>query len=204
MLIMADVFAVSFYRGTANWMQIKRLVPWVIPGLLIGTMTLVTLGHTKQKDLLNPIIGWIVIVMLGLSLLRGKWGDRLAPTSQLGTAVTGSIAGFTTMISNAAGPVMGIFLTAAKMPKDELMGTNAWYFFIFNITKLPLMAFVAWENPANPVMTRESLLLNFACFPLIAIGAYVGKALFTKIPQKMFSNSILVLAAVAAIKLIFL
>ena len=203
MLIMADVFAVVFYRGTANWMQIKRLVPWVIPGLLIGTETLVILGHAKQKDLLNPIIGWIVLVMLAVSLLRGKWGEKLAPTSKLGTAITGALAGFTTMISNAAGPVMGIFLTAAKMPKDEIMGNNAWYFFIFNLTKLPLMAYVALENPANPVMTRDSLLMNVALFPLIVVGAFAGKVLFTKIPQKLFSNAILILALVAAIKLIF-
>lgn len=203
MLIFADCFAVAFYHAHAQWDQIKKLLPWVVLGILVGTVTLKVLGdmHTK-KDILNPVIGWIVLVMLMLSLLRGRLGDRLMPTSREGVVATGAVAGFTTMVSNAAGPVMQIYLASTGMAKNQLMGTSAWYFFILNVAKMPLLLLLTWDNPREPLLTGDTLLFNLATVPLILIGALSGKKLLPVIPQKVFTNTILVLSAAAAVRLI--
>ncbi len=204
MLVFADCFAVAFYRTHAQWDRLRSLVPWVISGLLIGTYLLRYLGtHSGGKDFLGPIIGSIVLVMLGLSLLRGKLGDRLVPHSKEGTAVTGVVAGFSTMVSNAAGPIMGIYMTATGMPKDQLMGTSAWYFFIFNLSKIPLLLWLTYDNPKEPMITQQTFIFNLQMFPVILIGALSGKWLLKYIPQKPFNTSILVLSAAAALKLLF-
>ncbi len=204
MLVLADCFAVAFYRTHAQWDRLKQLLPWVVSGLFIGTWFLHYIGeHKASKDIMGPIIGTLVLLMLGVSLLRGKLGDRLVPHSKEGTAVTGVVAGFSTMVSNAAGPIMGIYMTATGMPKEQLMGTSAWYFFIFNLSKVPLLIFLAWDNPKNPIITQPTLIFNLKMFPVIVFGSLMGKCLLKYIPQKPFNATIQVLAAASAVKLFF-
>ncbi|MDR3692401.1 MAG: sulfite exporter TauE/SafE family protein [Fimbriimonas sp.] len=204
MLVLADCFAVAFYRTHAQWDRLRQLAPWVVGGLLTGTVFLKVLGDgNSKKDILNPVIGVLVLIMLGLSLLRGKWGDRLVPHSKEGTAVTGVVAGFSTMVSNAAGPIMGIYMTATGMPKEQLMGTSAWYFFIFNLSKVPLLLYLTMDNPGKPMITLPTLVFNLEMFPVIVFGALLGRWILKYIPQKPFNATVLVLAAVAAVKLLF-
>lgn len=204
MLILADCFAVAFYRAHTDWNRLKQLVPWVVAGLLVGTVFLKELGdHPAWRDPLNPIIGGIVLVMLALTMLRKKLGDRLVPHSPTGTAMTGGVAGFSTMVSNAAGPVMQIYLVATGMNKERMMGTAASYFFIFNLSKVPLLLWLTWDNPARPMITVPTFLLNLALFPMILVGALAGKRLLPVIPERAFNSAVLALTAVAAVKLLF-
>lgn len=202
LLIMADCFAVAFYRSHGDWGHLRRLSPWVVSGLVIGTVFMKFLGeHEGSKDLLNPVIGAIVLVMLALTLAKPFLGDRLMPTSPGGVVTTGALAGFTTMTSNAAGPIMQIYLAAAKLDKMNLMGTTAWYFFIFNLLKLPFLIYLTLDNPGKPMMTHETLVLDAMLFPVILAGALAGRALLTRIPQKLFQNVVLFLAFVGALAL---
>ncbi len=202
MLVVGDCFAVAFYRANCKWEHLKRLAPWVVTGLILGTVLLdYWLDHKSKHDFLGPLIGTMVLAMLGLSLLRGKLGDRLVPTSPEGRALTGLVAGFSTMVSNAAGPVMAIYMTATGMPKEQLMGTSAWYFFIFNLSKIPLLLILTVRHPSMPMITGPTLLFNLAMFPVIVVGAFGGKWLLPRIPQKQFTSLILILAAIAALSL---
>lgn len=175
----------------------------MVLGLVAGTAFLKFLGEREgSKDLLNPVIGVIVLAMLALSLLRTKLGDRLLPTSPEGVVATGALAGFTTMSSNAAGPIMQIYLAAAEMNKLHLMGTTAWYFFIFNLVKVPFLVWLSFDNPDKPLMTFETFQFNLWMFPLILIGALAGRKLLPHIPQRVFTNSILILAFLGAVRLL--
>src|SRR5699024_5645411 len=44
----------------------------------------------------------------------------------------GLMGGFTTMVANAAGPVMSLYFYAMRMPVLTFRGTSAWYFAIVN------------------------------------------------------------------------
>jgi len=203
MLIIGDCFAVFWYRRHAEWDKILKIAPWVIAGLAVGTLTLWITGKTNGgSDVLGKLIGLLVLIMLALTLLQNRLGDRITPTSPIGRSATGLAAGFTTMISNAAGPMMSIYLTAHGMPKNKFMGTIAWYFFIFNLSKLPVYFALSAANPANPMITRSSLLLDLAVLPVIFLGALLGKWMLYRIPQKGFETAVLGLAGLAAIKLI--
>lgn len=204
LLILADCFAVAFYRAHADWDAIRKLSPWVVVGIIAGTAALVLLAISKpERDLLSPIIGAIVLVMLLLSVLRGKFGEKLVPTSRVGTALTGAVAGFTTMTSNAAGPVMGIYMAGAGFSKKALLGTSAWTFFIFNLVKMPPLLLVNQWFPTSPLLTANTLQLNLAVAPLMVMGALAGKPLALKIPEKTFMILVQVLAGLAAVRLLF-
>jgi uncharacterized membrane protein YfcA len=106
------------------------------------------------------------------------------------------MAGVTTMMANAAGPIMIIYLLAMKLPKIEFVGTGAWFFFVVNWLKVP---FSAKLN----LMTAASVKLDLMMLPFIGLGAVIGIFFLKRIPQKAFNAVVQILAATAAIILLF-
>lgn len=204
MLIMGDVFAVAWYRRHAQWDVLLRLLPWVVIGVGFGSVAMWLFGELKtSRDILNIVIGALVLIMLSLYFAQKVWGERITPKSRVGIASTGMSAGFATTVSNAAGPIMSIFLAAQGFPKEQFMGTIAWYFFIINLSKLPIYFALTAINPAKPIITGQSLLFNLAMFPVIVAGVLIGKWMLPRMSQKTFDTAILALAAIAALRLLF-
>jgi uncharacterized membrane protein YfcA len=193
-LILADLFAVIYHRRNARWGYVLRLLPAAFAGIVAGYFGLKFVNDQQLK----PIIGGIVLVMLGVNYWRTRFKGQDAPIpTQWWFAVTlGFMAGVTTMMANAAGPVMIIYLLAMRLPKIEFVGTGAWFFFVVNWLKVPFSA-------SLDLMTVESVKLNLMMLPFIAIGAVVGIFLLKRIPQKAFNAVVQILAAAAAIKLLF-
>ncbi len=202
LLIMGDVFAVYWYRRHARLEHIWKLIPWVVIGMIVGGFTLYLLGDNTGKDLMNPIVGTMVLVMIGLSLLRKKLGDRLTPHSPTGVKLTGMAAGFSTTVANAGGPVMAIYLQGTGLLKEQMMGTNGWYFFIFNVAKLPLYVALTLIAPNDPVWNVQTLAFTVVAFPMVVAGAFLGKWCLPKINQQAFDALVIVLATIASIRLI--
>lgn len=203
MLIFGDCFAVAWYRRHAQWDRLIRLLPWVVFGMALGAAAMWVTGRTKSdKDILDIGIGVLVLVMLAIHLLRGRLGDKLTPRSRAGTASTGAAAGFATTVSNAAGPIMQLYMAAQNVSKEQFMGTIAWYYFIINVAKLPIFGALSIVNPGNPILTGQTLLLDVLMSPGILVGAFAGRWLLPRISQDAFDKIVLVLAAAAAIKLL--
>jgi uncharacterized membrane protein YfcA len=110
-------------------------------------------------------------------------------------ALVGVLSGFASMIGNAAGPIFGIYLLALGFKKNNFIGTNAWFFFIINLTKLPLQIFV-WHN-----IGIRSIAIAIVVLPLITLGAILGYYLLKKINEKVFRYIVIVVTAIAALKL---
>ena len=192
-LILADLFAVTYHRHNAQWRHVLRLLPAALAGIIAGYFGL----KVANDQQLKPIIGGIVLVMLGLSYWRTRAGGQEAPIpSQWWFApVLGFMAGVTTMMANAAGPVMIIYLLAMRLPKVEFVGTSAWFFFAVNWLKVPF-------STSLDLMTAESVKLNLMMLPFIAAGALLGILVLKRIPQKAFTLIVQILAAAAAVKLL--
>jgi uncharacterized protein len=201
-LLMGDVFAVYWFRRHAKLDQIWKLAPWVVLGLALGFFALWWLGEKNSKDVMSPIIGGIVLLMIVLNLLRKRLGERFAPHSKIGTKLTGTAAGFSTTVANAGGPVMAIYLQGIGLPKEQFIGTNAWYFLIFNLAKVPLYIVLTLLAPANPVWSSHTLLFTVIVFPVVVLGAFLGRWILPRLNQTMFDGLVMVLAAVAAVKLL--
>lgn len=103
-------------------------------------------------------------------------------------------AGIATMIANAAGPVMAIYLLSLSLPKQNLVGTSAWFFLIINIFKLPF----SWKLG---LLHPPTLLLDLALCPVVIIGTMLGRSILHKIPQRLFEALLLLSAAGAALKM---
>lgn len=194
MLIVGDVFGVAYFRRHAEWRHLFRLFPWAITGILLGWLSMGRLNDAQ----LRPLIGGIVLVILGLNAWRQRQtnlDDRI-PHSIWFAAVLGLFAGFTTMVANAAGPIMTIYLLAMNLPVAAFLGTGAWYFLLMNTFKVPFSAQLGLITPA-------SLKVNAMLIPCIALGAWCGIRFASRIPRKTFEVLVQVLAAVGALKLMF-
>jgi uncharacterized membrane protein YfcA len=193
-LILADLFAIAYHRRNARWRHVLRLLPAALAGIVAGYFGLTAVNDRQLK----PIIGAIVLVMLGINYWRTKARaeDAPVPAQWWFAAGLGFMAGVTTMMANAAGPVMIIYLLAMRLPKIEFVGTGAWFFFAVNWLKVPFSAHL-------DLVTAESVLLNLMMLPFIAAGAVIGIFFLKRIPQQAFTAIVQILAAAAAIKLLF-
>ncbi len=198
-LIVADLFAIGWYRQHTRWDVLRALAPWLGLGYLFGIAFFIAIG--SADDVLEVTIGAIVLVIVGLQgwrMWRGQPdGDGRAPAVPYGT-----IGGFTTFVANAAGPVINTFLIRSGLPKHELIGTSAWLYFTVNVSKIPLYVALAAWSPGGPFFTGESLLFDFTLVPAIVAGVFAGRALFHRIPQRTFTIVVLALSAAGALKLI--
>lgn len=193
-LILADLFAITYYRRHAQWEHLIRLLPIAFVGIVAGYFGLKFINDEQLK----PIIGAIVLAMLGINCFRMMTSSENAtiPTKWWFSATIGFLAGVTTMMANAAGPIMIIYLIAMRLPKVEFVGTGAWFFFVVNWIKVPFSA-------SLELMTAESIRLNLMMLPFIAAGAVTGILVLKRIPQKVFNVTVQILAAAAAVKLLF-
>jgi uncharacterized protein len=194
MLIFADVFAYFVYRKNLQWRRVWGLLPWALGGLVLGWLAL---GRVNNQQA-SRLIGAIIALMLVLHVWR-RWRDSagavMQPPAWFGPFI-GVFAGITTMVANAAGPVMTLYLLAMRLPKLEFLGTSAAFFLLINWLKVPFIAQLGLINPA-------SLTLNLYLLPAVALGALLGRPVVQRVNQKLFENAALFLAAAAALRLLF-
>lgn len=193
MLIVGDIFAVYYYKHHAEWDKIKKLLPWSIIGLILGT---VVGAYINDRQFKIVIAISVLLCLLLLFLLEIKKNEFKVPNNILVYSLTGILAGFSTMIGNAAGPIFSIYLLATGFKKQEFMGTSAWFFLIINLSKL-LFQFLFWHN-----ITPQMLLIDSLLIPAIAIGAVIGSILIKKINEKIFHRLALIMIAIAAVRLL--
>lgn len=191
-LIFADVFAVCYYHRHANWFHLKRLLPFAFVGVVIATY----LGRFVDDYWFKVIMAFIIFVSLAIMVWREKNKSPKLPDSSavsMGIGVSGGIA---TMIGNLAGPIMSLYLLAMRLPKNEFIGTAAWFFLIINLSKVPFHVYV-WET-----IRLETVLLDALLIPAIALGVFFGINLVKKINETLFRYFIIVMTAITAIAML--
>lgn len=193
-LIIADVFAVTYYHRHAEWKPLLKALPWALVGLAIGLWT----GEMVNDQQFKQIIAISVFFSLGMMV----WNDKINKGKDLSihplyAPVFGILGGFATMIGNVAGPVFAIYLLAMHLPKKNYIGTTAWFFAIINLIKLPLQ-YLIWNN-----IHYETIKINMLTFPWILAGAIIGITIVKKINEKAYRWAVLVVTFISAL-LIFL
>lgn len=193
MLIVADIFAVTYYHRHAQWKYIKKLMPWMVIGVLMG----VWIGNDISEVLFKRLMAVIIIGSVLVLFYSENRKSSKIPTSRVFSSLAGLLAGFTTMIGNLAGPIANIYFLAIRLPKNEFIGTAAWLFFIINIFKLPFHFFV-WKT-----VSVETLVLNSILVPALLLGFFMGVYLVKLISNLHYRRFILVVTALGALVLLF-
>jgi len=192
-LLTADLFAIIYYRRHAAANRLFTLLPWVVIGLAAGSYAL---GYPEQ--LLRTLVGFILLGMLLLFLWRKRQktlpSDVHRPEARWHAGVYGVAAGFSTMVANAAGPVMNVYLLSRRLPREEFVATGAWFFFCVNAAKIPVYHY-------HGLFSWKSLAFDAALAPATIAGALLGRRLLHVLPEVWFERIALTLAFLGTVLL---
>jgi uncharacterized membrane protein YfcA len=193
MLIVGDVFAVYYYKSNADWKSIKKLLPWTLVGFFVAAI----IGNMVNDKQFKFVIGICVAVCLLLLIYIEKRGENFqVPRKLWFYGLTGTAAGFATMIGNVAGPIFSVYLLSMGYKKKDFMGTSAVFFMIVNLLKVPLQVFF-WRN-----IGLGQAALAVLVIPAVAVGAFIGVNILKKINEKVFRYLIIFMTAIATARLL--
>ncbi|OMG19265.1 sulfite exporter TauE/SafE family protein [Actinomyces naeslundii] len=220
MLMTGDLLAVWSYRRDADFRMLRRLVPAVLTGVGAGALFL----HLASNDSTRRLIGAILLLLVAITLIQRRSTSRrasddasaaqaspLAPTLETQEATTtlatpttsgrlsrlvyGSLAGFTTMVANAGGPVTSMYFLACRYPVKAFLGTTAWFFFLVNLVKLPFSISAGLVN-------TTTMSLTAICAPIVIVSALAGRRLAERMDQSVFEPVIVALTIISALPLL--
>ncbi|MDI1456963.1 sulfite exporter TauE/SafE family protein [Streptomyces sp. ATE26] len=197
-LIAGDVLAVLTYRRHAHWPTLWRLFPAVAAGVVAGTVFLLW----ADDAVVRTSIGAILLLMAGVTVWRRRRaGTEAGPDAVVGRAGRikarsyGVLGGFTTMVANAGGPVMSMYLLSAGFRKLGFLGTSAFFFLVVNVSKVPFSAGLG-------LIDGRSLLLDAALVVFVVPGALIGRWAVHKIDQRLFERLVIAATVVGALQLL--
>lgn len=177
-----DIFAVFYWRRHADARKLLALIPWVVVGGAGGAFAL-----NLDEHFLRRMVAVIVAAMLVLFVLQRRgWFTHLSR----GAWAYGLAAGFATVVANAAGPVMNMYLLTRGLTKQQFVATGAWFFFVVNIAKVPIYI---WFG----LFSRESLVFDAMVAPLVIVGGFAGLWLIHRVPQRVFEWLVVGLTSVS-------
>ncbi|MFJ8149512.1 sulfite exporter TauE/SafE family protein [Streptomyces sp. NPDC096094] len=198
-LIAGDILAVLTYRRHAHWPTLWRLFPAVAVGVVAGTLFLVW----ADDAIVRTSIGVILLFMAGVTMWRrrqaadadGRPDEIASGAGRVKARSYGVLGGFTTMVANAGGPVMSMYLLSAGFRKLGFLGTSAFFFLIVNVSKLPFSAGLG-------LIDGRSLLLDAALVVFVVPGAFLGTWAVTRINQRLFERLVIAATVVGGLQLL--
>lgn len=193
LLIVADFMGFYINRHGGSWRRILPMVSPAVLGVVAGYFLLDTIDNSTART----VIGWLIIGLLGFKLVldAGQGALQVLTGHKAFSWAMGTCAGVTTMLANAAGPVMTIYLLSQKLEKKEHLGVFSRFFLFINLFKVPFSADLGIINP-------KSLLTNVVLLPMVVVGILLGWQILKRIPQKPFEWTLFVMTLVAAAWLI--
>jgi uncharacterized membrane protein YfcA len=197
-LIAGDVLAVLTYRRHAHWPTLWRLFPAVAVGVVAGTLFL----QWADDGMVRTSIGAILLFMAAVTVWRRRTADAQEEPDSVATRTGrakarsyGVLGGFTTMVANAGGPVMSMYLLSAGFRKLGFLGTSAFFFLIVNVSKVPFSVGLG-------LIDGHSLLLDLALVAFVVPGAFLGKWAVNRINQRLFEQLVIAATIVGGVQLL--
>jgi uncharacterized protein len=145
-LIACDMATIHSYPREWNPRAFFKLSPGVLLGIIVATLFLVGANpsaatpESKRFDAwLKLMVAVISCVFLALQFRKAKETDEPWKPGWGMSLPIGFVAGITTMVAHAAGPVITMFMLPQKMEKRVFVGTTGRFFFIFNTLKVPFL-----------------------------------------------------------------
>ena len=193
LLLVGDVFAITYYKRHVQKEYIIKMLPWMVIGVLIGVVG----GQYITESLFKYGMAIIILFSVGLMYYWENKKDKTIPSHWTVASSMGLLAGFTTMIGNLAGAFSNIYFLAMRLPKNNFIGTAAWLFFIINAFKVPFHIWT-WET-----MNSTSLQISLQLVPFVIIGLVAGVFLVKKIENDSYRKLILLFTAIGGVAILF-
>ena len=159
-------------------------------GVFLGTMVLASL----PLWILNLTLGIIVLSFVAANFFRPEFHIPPHQERKL-SPLMGLIGGFLNGMTNAAGPVLAIYLYSLRLPKVDFVKSIAT---IFIVTKTSQLVAVSTWNLLNASTLKLSLTVTL----VVLAGFYAGLKTQDWVNQRLFNRGLLTLLFVIGLVLI--
>ncbi|MCB5226964.1 sulfite exporter TauE/SafE family protein [Alishewanella sp. 16-MA] len=191
LLIAADALTLHQYWRQWSMVDLKRLLPAALGGILVGALLLGKLNTAFLQGLVGAAS---VLFALNYFLQRGKAATWLA--NSLGGGILGFVAGLSSTLLHAGGPPIKIYLLARQLPYTTYLGTAAVFFALTNWLKVP--AYI-WQGQ----LTLQHLYQVLPLLPLSFIAIKLGVYLKKRLPERIIIPLIYSLLFLAGARLLW-
>jgi uncharacterized membrane protein YfcA len=220
-LYQASAMICNFFVGASATLIHRRadfitlsVAKWLIPAAIAGVIAGVAVSNSslfarQNSYWLARLFGAFMVYVVLYNLHRyrqktrglGSFSPEGIRDSVLGAIVCGLITGFSAGLLGIGGgtvcvPSQQLLL---RMPLKRAIANSA-----ATIATIALIG-AAYKNvtlPQNNIAIKESLLLALPIIPTAVLGSLAGSRLMHKLPDGVVRGAFIVLAALAAVKLL--
>jgi uncharacterized membrane protein YfcA len=208
-LILGDIFSVVHYLKRFDRRDLAFLLCGCVPGVFAGMFLLEWFRSRPQGEQgLGAIVGLVCVFFVTTKFvgLIKKWraaadvkpeGAEPArdPASIWLALPVGILAGFTSTLAHAAGPVIAMYLIKRSHDRGFFVGTTAWFFLGCNLLKLGPFIY-------SGVVNADTLYYLPRLAPVVILGTVLGAWLNKRVTANVFNLIVYVLVSATGIKLV--
>lgn len=174
LLFVMDVQGIAAFRKDFDKRLLKFLIPCGLVGTLIGTL----LFKLISVQLVSGIVGVITLLFLAQRLAFPPSKDAPPPSRWLGAILTAT-SGFTSFVAHAGGPPFNAYMIAQRLSPIVFTATAAYFFFFINLSKwIPY----AWLG----LLDLRNFATSLVLLPFAPLGVWIGVRIARKIQPTLF------------------
>lgn len=195
LLILCDIFvlSLSYYRKNID----KETIAVLMPSMLVGIAAGLPVLNIMPDDAFKKFIGLLALFFAVAQAYKDfylKIDEPIKVNRFIGFAL-GFGAGFASAVAHQGGVFTTMYMLPQKMPNAVFVGTSTLLYFVVNLSKV----IPYWQMG---LINDWGLMLGLQLLPPVAFGAIVGVWLNKILNLKAFSNMILLLVFLTAIRLL--
>lgn len=191
-LIVQDV--VSLYAYWRRWSrrELMKTLPAAVVGIVLGYL----LAASVSDAAVALGIGLLSVAEAARSFLSRRLKRPPGEAGPIAAAGWSAVSGFTSMIANAGGPPLMIYLLRRPLPVQQFAATATAFFAVVNWVKLPF--FLALGQ-----ISRENIATSAVLFPVAVVATMAGVWLVRRVSPQRFFGLVYTILAVVGLKLIY-
>jgi uncharacterized membrane protein YfcA len=173
-LISQDLISVYVYRHHWDASNLKVLIPGGVIGMAFAWLVASHISDNTVR---------LTVGVIGVTFVAYMWLKRAdVEPRRMGTAsgvFWGSLAGFTSFMTQGGSPPFQIYVLPQRLPKLVLVGTTTMFFASINVMKIAPYFMLGQFSPRN---LSTSLLL----LPIAVAANFAGVWLVRRTPTTVF------------------
>jgi len=205
-LIATDYMNVVVWWRRWKWRVVWPLLPGAVVGVVLAWVALSWMGFgdgaasaeaVMRKQLADAVMKLTIgVICLGFVTIRSLQALRAKPMASRPvfwqSTAAGVVAGATSTVAHAAGPVTAMYLLPQQLGKEGYVATTVMYYWIAN--QIKLAPYLGMQ-----LINADSLRMGAVLIPAVPVGVLLGRFLAGKVSEKVFSAIVYSLLALAGI-----
>lgn len=188
LLLVMDVFTVKALWGHHDGAEVRRVLPGLAAGVIIGTLLI---GHLNE-DGVRLLLGIISLLFASYMLFKPATGRPISPRWALPAGIG---CGFTSFLAHAGAPPINLYLIPRRLNKQAFIATCAILFASVNLMKVgPYL----WPGEINLTSAWASLAL----VPVAWAGVRSGLWLQHRVSERLFYQLVTLAMAIIGVQLL--